>query len=276
MAKIVTTTESDLPKSYLNDAIIEIFPIKLWFGKEFYKEMIDLSPEELHDKISKSEIVPRLVHPSPSEIFPALKDVSEFSVIITSSDTFSQFYQTAIAIKDRYSLDNCKIIDTGSISMGAGLLTLLAKRMILQNWDSVKIYERINAVKDDTVVIGVSSEGIRSDFLPTNFLNQGVHKILNYDLLTQFTQGRKMTQLTKPKDKYSKLIKLLHMRFTKEQQVSCSILSSTNSEEALNLAELLKNNLNVVEIIESKVGARLNLHLGGNGSGIAISPFIDL
>ena len=276
MTKILTTTESDLPKSYMYDTEVNVLPLRLWFGNNNYKELVNLSSEDFYYKLSKFGVSPRIVHPSPSTIYQSLKDDVEFSMVIAPSSMFSKFYQTTILVKTKYHFKNCIIIDTGCISMGIGALALMARKMCKENWDNKEILESINLAKEKTIVFGISSK-INKKISPTNFLkNKGKQKILNYNLVSQFLGGKKMTQMIKMKDVSQNIIKLLKKQFDKTQPIFCSILSSGNKDETFHLSELLTNNFNVIEIVESKVGALLASHIGNKSIAVAVSPFVNL
>ena len=54
--KIITDSTVDLPKELLRELDIEVMPVLINFGEESYLDGIEITPNELFDKMEKTDV----------------------------------------------------------------------------------------------------------------------------------------------------------------------------------------------------------------------------
>ncbi len=131
--KIVTDSTADLPPELISELGITVVPAYVGFGSKTYRDGIDISQDELYRKMVEENIPATTSQPPPADFFEAyrklLKDADKLiSIHVTSK--LSGIYSSALAGKDMIGGHNrIAVVDSQSVSMGLGLLTLMAARM---------------------------------------------------------------------------------------------------------------------------------------------------
>jgi DegV family protein with EDD domain len=146
--KIVTDSTSDIPPELSTLLGIEVVPVHIHFGKETYRDGIDLTPTEFYQKLESNENHPVTSQPSIGDFVNVYRDLfnkgatSIVSIHISSkiSGTFSSAKRAAELIKDDFAVD---VIDSRFNSIGLGLICIAAAKLAMA-------VESLNKVSDAT------------------------------------------------------------------------------------------------------------------------------
>jgi DegV family protein with EDD domain len=132
MVKLVTDSASDLPPEVIKELEITVVPLHIQFGKETYKDRVDLSPGEFYDKLEHSSVLPTTAAPSPGMFAEVFDDLAaKYSQIlgVFVSRKLSATYDAALqGIKLMKRKCEVEVADSMSGIMGEGLLVMEAAK----------------------------------------------------------------------------------------------------------------------------------------------------
>lgn len=128
--KIVTDSSSDLPLEMAKELGITIVPLYVRFGKEVFRERVEIGDEEFYRRLVSGPVHPVTIQPSPQDFAEAYKKVAAEADGIVSlhiSSKLSGTYNSALQGKEIAQV-KCpiEVIDSLSVSVGLGLLSILA------------------------------------------------------------------------------------------------------------------------------------------------------
>lgn len=132
--KIVTDSPADIPSDLVKEFDITVVPAFVILGNKTYRDGVDISPEDVYQKMIIENIPASTSQPPPADFADTyqklLKNADEIISIHTTSK-LSGIYNSAVQGR---SMTNgggkhITVIDSWSTSMGLGLLTLLAARL---------------------------------------------------------------------------------------------------------------------------------------------------
>lgn len=159
MNKIAILTDS---ASNINeDALRGIFVVPLYvnFGEASKKDLLEITPKELYEKIEKE---------APTTSAPAIDDIIEkiesarrrgFEKIIAvgASQKLSGTYNAMRLALESQNIEY-RLIDSKSITMGEGLLAMYGHHLIEQGVDFHEVAERLEEKKGDVRVFATVSD----------------------------------------------------------------------------------------------------------------------
>lgn len=131
--KVVTDSTADLPPDLIQELDITVVPACVILGNKTYRDGIDINQEEVYHKMINENIPASTSQPPPIDFADVyqklLKDADEI-VSIQATSKLSGLYNSALQGKDMAGGGNhIAVVDSLSVSMGLGLLTILAARM---------------------------------------------------------------------------------------------------------------------------------------------------
>jgi DegV family protein with EDD domain len=131
--RIVSDSTCDLPQELVNRFEIEIVPAVVCFGSQKYLSGIDIDRELFYRKLEQEDVVPTTSQPSPGQFLEAYKELASDGhsiLVVTCSAGASGVYQSAMLAKSKLPEADIEVIDSMSVSAGAGLLILAAAQAI--------------------------------------------------------------------------------------------------------------------------------------------------
>jgi len=146
--KIVTDSTADLPPDLIQELGITVMPAYVGFGNKTYKDGVDISPDEVYRKMVDENLPATTSQPPPIDFANVyrqmLKDTDEI-VSIQATSKLSGLYNSAVQGKAMVKGGDHRIevIDSLSVSMGLGLLTLLAARLARAGENLSRITEEV-------------------------------------------------------------------------------------------------------------------------------------
>ena len=128
--KIVTDTASDLNKPAAEELGISMVPLYINIGNKSYLDGIDISREEFYTRLPMMEIHPTTSAPGPDAFintYERLIDEGATGIIsIHVSSTLSAVHNVATLAAENIKRVPIKVIDAGNLSMGTGLIAMMA------------------------------------------------------------------------------------------------------------------------------------------------------
>lgn len=84
VVKIVTDSTADIPPDVARDLGISIVPVYVRFGDKVYRDGVDISKDELYDRLVNSPVHPATSQPSPQDFAQAYSDCAPDAEAIVS------------------------------------------------------------------------------------------------------------------------------------------------------------------------------------------------
>lgn len=132
--RIVTDSASDIPSEVAQKLGISIVPLTVSFGKEVYRDGVDLSAGEFYSKLVQSKALPKTSQPSVAsfmDVYKTLAQQDDEIISIHLSSKLSGTYDAALLAKKATAEDcHIEVVDSKSVSMGAGLTVVAAAKAI--------------------------------------------------------------------------------------------------------------------------------------------------
>lgn len=271
--RIVTDSTSDIPSEVARKLGISIVPLTVSFGKEVYRDGIDLNAEEFYSKLAQSEELPKTAQPSVgsfTDVYETLAQQDNEIISIHLSNKLSGTYNAASLAKEAMTKDcRIEVVDSESVSMGLGLTVIAAAKAVR---DGVTFKEAM-----DIIHRNVSRTHLVAFLQTLEYLEKGgrlgkgkalLGTLLHVKPLIAVREGEVqpfgLARTTRGalQRLYDFVNALLHIR-------GLSIMYTTVSKEVEILAKLLAPLFPQDRIIVTQVGSTLGTHTGPGTVGVA-------
>lgn len=134
---IVTDSTAQLDPDLAQQLGITIVPLEISFGKQKFREGIDLTSGEFFRRVSRSSVMPTSAAPTAEQFRQVYASLSQSTDRILSVHVSSKLNQTCANARSAadHFLGRCEIIviDSWTISLGLSILTQAAARAARQN-----------------------------------------------------------------------------------------------------------------------------------------------
>lgn len=151
MRKILITTDStcDLSKEIIEQYNIKIIPLHVNFTDKSYKDIEEISIKELYEQVEVTKELPKTAAASPGEFIEFFAPYIEegYDIFFTGiSSKMSTTYQNAIIATEEFPEGRIRIVDSGNLSTGIGLLVLKACKFRDEGLDLETIASKVEAL----------------------------------------------------------------------------------------------------------------------------------
>lgn len=154
---ILTDSASNLKENV--EKGLFVVPLYVNFKEESKKDLLEVSPEELYEKIEKEQ---------PTTSAPAIEDIVEKIdsakkrgyekiIAVAASQTLSGTYNAMRLALESQDMDY-RLIDSKSITMGEGLLAMYARHLIEQGIGFHEVAERLKQKKNEVRIFVTVSD----------------------------------------------------------------------------------------------------------------------
>lgn len=150
---IVTDSTSDLTPELMGDLNIDIIPLKIKIGEDYYKDGIELTKRDFWKRVTSESIIPKTSQPSPAEfkeIYERLFKKGYKKIIsIHISSKLSGTQQAARVAKGMVARgENITIVDSKAVAMSLGYQVLEAARLARERMSEENILSRLEQLQD--------------------------------------------------------------------------------------------------------------------------------
>ena len=152
--RIIIDSTTDLAPKL--EGQVTIVPLTVRFGDKEYIDGVTITHEEFYNKLVESDVLPTTSQATPAafeEVFREVAAAGDSAVVITVASQFSGTCQSARIAAEDY--DNIYVVDSGSVTMGAGILTEYALRCACSGMEAAKIAELLEKKKEDICLIAL-------------------------------------------------------------------------------------------------------------------------
>jgi DegV family protein with EDD domain len=136
--QIVTDSTAQLDPDLVEQLGITVIPLTISFGKQKFREGVDLSPHEFFRRVAQSSVMPSSAPPTVEQFRQVYAQLSQSTDCILSIHVSSKLNQTCANARSAadYFLGRCEIvvIDSWTISLGLSILTRAVAQAVRQNY----------------------------------------------------------------------------------------------------------------------------------------------
>ena len=152
--RIIVDSTADLTAEY--KARVHTVPLTVHFGEEEYWDGITIDHKTFYEKLVESDVLPTTSQATPDaflQAFQQAKDAGEAAVVITLSSKLSGTYQSAMIAASEY--ENIYVVDSGSATIGSGILTALALRLLDGGLGAKEIAQTLEEEKKKLTIVAL-------------------------------------------------------------------------------------------------------------------------
>ncbi len=282
MASVVLVTDStaDIPLQVREKLGISMVPLKVNFGDESYLDNITLQPAQFYEKLASFGGLATSSQPSPADFYDVYKRLTDegHSVIsIQLSGAMSGTYQSATIAKSMMEEDaDVTVIDSKSASYGYGMLVVAAAEMAQAGASKEEIIAKVHRLREE----------LRLYFLvdTLEYLKKGgrigkasavLGSLLNIKPILSIDKEGVVFPFDKVRGQKRAMARIAEVLEAdlKDRPVKLTIAVTPGHIAGVSeLAELLKQNLNVQHYQEAEIGPVIGTHAGPGTIGLFVSP----
>lgn len=129
--KIITDCTSDLTDDLYLQHDIEVMNLYVNIGGKDYLDKVDINVAELFEKVDQYNVLPKTAALIPNDYIKVFKkyiDLDYDLIFLGLGSGFSSSFQNAITASKNFPSERLRVIDSGNLSSGIGLLLLKAAR----------------------------------------------------------------------------------------------------------------------------------------------------
>lgn len=152
--RIIVDSTTELMPEYRER--VKVIPLIVRFGEEEYIDGVTIDHKTFYEKLIESDVLPATSQANPDTFmraFDEIKAAGESAVVITLSSKLSGTYQSAIIAAEEY--DNIYVVDSGTVTIGASILTELALKYLDEGMDARAVAEKLEEDKKKIHIVAL-------------------------------------------------------------------------------------------------------------------------
>lgn len=152
--RIIVDSTADLAPELKNR--VDVVPLTVHFDSEEYIDGVTITHEDFYNKLVESDVLPSTSQATPAsfdKVFREVEAAGDSAVVITVASQLSGTCQSARIAAEDY--DNIYVVDSGSVTLGAGILAEYALRCADEDMDAARIADLLETKKEDICLIAM-------------------------------------------------------------------------------------------------------------------------
>ena len=286
---VVTDSTCDLNPAIARREDVAVVPLSVIFGKDVFKDGIDIMPDDFYRKLGSSNVFPSTSPPGRGEFLETYRgligtgDVVSIHISSAQSLTFNHALEAVEHGKAEFGAlrresgfmrpPNVRVVDSRVNSVGLGMLVRFAARMARRGLDVDEIGDRIEAIAS------------RLQFLfavdTLEYLRKGgriggaralIGTLLGIKPILAMEKGEVQVKdkVRGGRNVQPKLIELLKQEVDSEAPVFAVVGHASAPRWAQRLRGLLNENFAVEEVFEGEIGPIVGSHSGPGTIGCVL------
>jgi DegV family protein with EDD domain len=272
---VVTDSTANVPPALLLKLGIHVVPLSLLWGKDVFRDGVDIVASEFYARLKKSHDLPTTSQTSPEEFqkaFAPLVEAGDSILGIFISRELSGTVESALQAKAAFPEAEIEILDSRATVMALGFPVLAAARAILGGAD----------LADATAVAkrAINNSGVMFAVDSLDYLHRGgriggaahfIGTALNMKPILEVRDGRvaaveRVRTKTKAKER---MLELLRERVGDRQPLRLSPLHVDAKAEGEELVDAMHREFQLAECFLSEASPVIGIHVGPGTVGIA-------
>lgn len=272
---VITDSTSYIPEHIRSEKNIVMIPLNVVFDKETYKEEAEIKADDFYEMVSKEEALPKTSQPAIGELVELLEELAENyeeAVMITLSSGISGTYQSAVAAGEMVEGIKLHVFDSEISCSPQAFYVLKAAELASEGANGHEIMNRLLEMKNN---------GIPAYFLvdDLNHLHRGgrlntaqlfVGNLLQIKPILHF-EDKKIVPFEKVRTKKKALKRIFDIMdedLLPEDTVTISVIHAKREDDAVEIAEELRQKFVNADVGVSYFGPVIGTHLGEGSLGI--------
>jgi DAK2 domain fusion protein YloV len=147
---VVTDTSSDLVDGVLDRHHIALVPLQVVFGEETFRDRLELKPAEFYRRLRTARELPTTSQPAPADFVRVLRDArseADEVVAVLLGANLSGTYASAQTAVRLAGISAVHLVDSGSASLGVGMLALRGAELAESGWQAAEIAAELRRVR---------------------------------------------------------------------------------------------------------------------------------
>ena len=128
---IVTDSTANLPPEFIEYHNIQVLPLKIHWGDEYFEDGVDITPSDFYERLAKSSDLPTTSQPSMQEflnVFEKLAPQCDGIIVPLISSGISGTVESAQSALAQFSAVPVEIVDSCSTAAGLALVVIAASQ----------------------------------------------------------------------------------------------------------------------------------------------------
>ncbi|KJR49450.1 DegV family protein [Desulfosporosinus sp. I2] len=145
---LVTDSTADLTAEIIKECDIHIIPLKVRFGEQEYSDE-KLTSEEFYRRLQEDVVLPKTSQPTPEEfgcLYSKLLEEYHEVISVHISSALSGTFNAAYLAKEKFK-EKIHLVDSKTISLGAGLMIMEAAKNIKEGQDITGILNNLGKAR---------------------------------------------------------------------------------------------------------------------------------
>jgi DegV family protein with EDD domain len=271
-AQIVTDSTSDLPADLVRACGIAVVPLSVAFGKEVFRDRVDLQPGRFYKLLAERKEHPVSSPPRREDFAPRYQEHLARGTEVVSLHLSAKLSKTFEAASAAAS-PGVTVLDTGQVSLGLGLLTLFAARLAARNEPAGRIAQRVRemAPRVHTLFVVDTLEYLaRSGRIGKAIALLG--GLLRIKPILGMVDGEvaPIDRVLGGRGVRPRILELLRQRIDAKRPLVAGICHGNAPAWADALGRLVREQLQVSELVEAEVGPVIGANVGPGVVGISV------
>ena len=152
--RIIVDSTTDLTPEYMER--VQVVPLTVNFGTEEYIDGVTIDKKTFYEKLVECDVLPTTSQATPDAFmqeFEKVKEAGESAVVIAISSKLSGTYQSAMIAAQDY--ENIYIVDSGTGTIGGGILVERAFKMLDEGMGAQEIANALEEEKKKIIIIAL-------------------------------------------------------------------------------------------------------------------------
>jgi DegV family protein with EDD domain len=265
---VVTDSTADLPAGWRDRYKIEVVPLKVIFGKETFRDQVDMTSDEFFTRLAASSSLPTTSAPSPGEFADVYRRLAKDHDSCISIHIGSRLSATAEAARvGAQQVEGFKVnvIDSQSVSMPIAVLCRVAAESATLEEATQAVEERVPkcrvlALLDTLRYLEMGGRLSRAQTM--------IGTMLDVKPLLLVSENAEIKPVDRVRTRTRAIPRMVEF-FRSEQPVEyVAVMHAQAKEDAERIASDLQSELPDQEITIGQIGCVLGTHTGPRALGI--------
>ncbi len=277
---ITTDSNSDLPQEYIVKLDTTIIPQYYSFGNTVYGDELNMAPKEFYERMKNGELPqsqannPAVIEEKFRRILDKGYDIIHIAFSSALSGSYNNVCMVARELADEYKEARITVIDSLNVSLGESILVIHANRMkqngasyeeIVNSLDEIKHHINVQFTVDDLFHLQRGGRVSKATAIVGSALNMKPFLYVNNVgglSADGSTRGRKKSLHTLVERVKATLDDASDLR------LPIGIVHGNCINDAKTLAEMIRTELEVDDIIINDISPSIGTHAGPGAIGI--------
>ncbi len=265
---IITDSSCDLPEEIIEKYPIKVLPMPVTVKDDPNMDISHFTLKEFYDSMRRGEILPttsQVVVPTFMQCFEECLNKGQTPIVLGLSSKLTSSYESALLARENLKAQDIIVIDTKCASLGLGLVVLKAAHMAKEGKSSQEIAEEIMhyALHMEHIFTVDSLEHLKRGGR-ISAAQAFVGGLLNIKPVLHFIDGsiHPLEKVRGRRNVIKRMVEIMAERIKNPEKQVVGISHGDNEELAVELAEAVKKEFGINDIMMSWIGPVIGSHSG--------------